>query len=112
MDVDHAEEPMTIIGTGGRAVGIGTLIGLVMREDIGDTIATEDMTGMITGEIAIETGTATGRGVGAAVRFSQFVRCGWLSVLLPMHNHQVMRTALCQFLPVNRYFPILRLILD
>jgi hypothetical protein len=82
MDVDHAGEPMTITGTGGTVAAIGTLIGLVMREDIGDIIATEDLTGMITGEIAIETGTATGRGVGAAVRLSQFVRCGWLSVLV------------------------------
>ena len=78
--MDHAEEPMTIIGTGGTAVAIGTMIRLVMIRDIGDIIASEDLTGMITGEIAIETGTATGRGVGAAVRLSQFVRCGWLSV--------------------------------
>ena len=68
MDADHAEEPTMTVGTGDGSVAIGTLTGLVMMRDIGDIIATEDLTGMMTGEIAIETGTATGPGVGAAVR--------------------------------------------
>lgn len=68
MDVDHAEELMMTVGTGDGPVAIGTLTGLAMMRDIGEIIATEDLTGMITGEIAIETWTATGPGVGVAVR--------------------------------------------
>ena len=71
MDVDHAEEPMMTVGTGDGSVAIETLTtGLVMMRDIGEIIGTEDLTGMITGDIAIETWTATGPGVGAAVRLS------------------------------------------
>lgn len=65
MDVDHAEEMMMTIGTGDTTVATGTMIA-TMR-DIGGIIAAEDLTGMTTGEIAIETGIATGPGVGAAV---------------------------------------------
>lgn len=69
MDVDHAEEMMMTIGTGDGSVAIGTLTGLVMIGDIGDITATADLTGMVTGDVAIETGTATGPpGIGAAVR--------------------------------------------
>jgi hypothetical protein len=68
MDVDHAEEPMMTVGTGDGSVAIGTLT--VMMRDIGEIVATEDLTAMITGEIAIETWTAKGRGVGVAVRLS------------------------------------------
>jgi hypothetical protein len=70
MDVDHEEEPTMTVGTGDGSVAIGTLTGLVMVRDIGEIIATEDLTGMITGDIAMETWTATGPGVGAAVRLS------------------------------------------
>ena len=92
MDVDHAQEPMTTVGTGDGSVAIGILTGLVMT-DLGDIIATEHLTGMMTGDLAVEdltvmttgdiatedltvmttgdlaveTQTATGPGVGAAV---------------------------------------------
>ena len=101
MDVDHAEETMTTVGTGDGSVAIGILTGLGMT-DLGDIIATEHLTGMMTGDIAIEdlngmmtadietedlagmmigdiaieTQTATGPGVGAAVSrdFSKIFR--------------------------------------
>ena len=53
MDVDHAQEPMTTVGTGDGSVAIGILTGLVMT-DLGDIIATEHLTGMMTGDIAVE----------------------------------------------------------
>jgi hypothetical protein len=74
MDVDHAEETKMTVGTGDGFVAIGTLTGLMMMRDIGEIIATEDLTGMITGEMAIETWTATGPGIGAAVRLSRSVK--------------------------------------
>ena len=64
MDVDHAEEMMMTIGTGDTTVAIGTMTAMMMG-DSADIIAPADLTAMVTGDIAIETGTATGPGVGA-----------------------------------------------
>ena len=69
MYVDHAEETMMTVGTGDGTVAIETTTGLVMMDE-GITV-TVDMTEMITGAIAIETGTVTGPGPGAAARHSR-----------------------------------------
>ena len=66
MDVDHAEATMMTVGTGDVTVAIETTTGLVMMDE-GITV-TVAMTGMITGEIAIETGTVTEPGLDAVVR--------------------------------------------
>ena len=67
MDVDQTEDPMMTIGTGDTPAAIGTLIGRIMMEDVGDITAPVDLTAMITGVVAIGTGIATEPGAGAAV---------------------------------------------
>ena len=54
MDVDHAGEPILIIGTRNTPVAVGTLTILIV-EDIEGFTATEILTGMVIG--AITTGT-------------------------------------------------------
>ena len=70
MDVDHAGKPIMTIGTGEAFLIVETLIDLMIINDIGAITATGDLTATVTGDIAIETGTAIEPGVAAAARGS------------------------------------------
>jgi hypothetical protein len=67
MDVDHAGKPIMTIGTGDASVIVGTLTDLIIN-DIGGIAANGDLTGTVTGEIAIGTWPAVEPGVAAAAR--------------------------------------------
>ena len=54
MDVDHAGEPILIIGTRDTPIAVGTLTILIM-EDIEGFTATGILTGMVIGAITTET---------------------------------------------------------
>jgi hypothetical protein len=68
MDVDHAGEPILMIGDRDETVTIGTLTDLVTIRDIAGMTAIGILTGTVTGDIEIETGTAREPGVAAARR--------------------------------------------
>ena len=70
MDVDHAEEPILIIGTGGASVEIETPTLSVIIRDVGG-ITAGTLTGTTTGDIATGRWTVTEAGVAAAVRRRQ-----------------------------------------
>jgi len=67
-DVDHVRKIMTI-GTPDASVIVGTLTDLMNINDAAGIAATGDLTGTMTGEIAIET-AAVEPGVAAAARGS------------------------------------------
>ena len=70
MEVDHAGKPIMTNGTRDASVIVGTMTDLIIINDIGDIAATGDLTGTVTGEIAIGTWAAIEPGVAAAARGS------------------------------------------
>jgi hypothetical protein len=70
MNVDHAGKPIMTIGTRDVSVIVGTTTDLMISNDIGGNAATGDLTGTVTGDIAIATGAASEPGVAAAGRGS------------------------------------------
>ena len=71
MDVDHAEKPITTIGTGDASVIVGTRTDLMIIDVIGGIAATGELTGTMTGVIAI--GTTVEPGLAAADRVSHLL---------------------------------------
>ncbi len=58
MDVDHAGKPIMIVGAREASGIVGTLTDLAIANDIGGITATGDLTGTVTGEIAVGTWVA------------------------------------------------------
>jgi hypothetical protein len=68
MDVDHAGKPIMTIGSRDASVTVGTMTDLMIIN--GGIAATGDLTGTVTGDIAIGTWAAIAPGVAAAARGS------------------------------------------
>lgn len=82
MDVDHAGKPIMTFGTGDVSVIVGSMADLMIINEIGGIAATRDLTGTLTGDIAIGTGPAIEPGVAASARgFALVVAPGLLNVI-------------------------------